>query len=64
MGPRRGAVSHSGVRVEVFRKVVWSRECPARGEAMKLQRTIKKRGIGRYLRVGESAESRPAEAGD
>jgi len=44
--------------------LVWSRECSSRGDAMNLERAIKKRGIGRYLAEAQSAESRPAEAGD
>ena len=40
-------------------KVVWSKECPTRVEAMKLEKIIKRRGIARYLRVAQSAESRP-----
>ena len=42
-------------------KVVWSKGCPTRAEAMKLEKIIKKRGIGRYLRAGESAGSVPGE---
>ncbi|MFH1934675.1 MAG: GIY-YIG nuclease family protein [Pseudomonadota bacterium] len=30
-------------------KLIWSQDCQTRGEAMKLEKTIKKRGIGRYL---------------
>jgi len=30
-------------------KVVWTDICTSRGEAMKLERRIKKRGIGRFL---------------
>ena len=30
-------------------ELVWSRECLSRGEAMKLEKKIKKRGIARYL---------------
>ena len=39
--------------------IVWSRECPSRGDAMKLERSIKKRGIGRYLQaqLAESART-------
>ena len=29
--------------------LVWSQECPNRGHAVKLEKTIKKRGIGRFL---------------
>ena len=39
-------------------QLVWSQDCPSRGEAMKLEKAIKKRGIGRYLEVAQSAESR------
>jgi len=30
-------------------KLLWARQCPDRGSAMKLEMSIKKRGIGRYL---------------
>jgi putative endonuclease len=30
-------------------KPVWSRECSSRGEAMELEKKIKKRGISRFL---------------
>jgi len=30
-------------------KLVWTRQCPDRGSAMKLEMSIKKRGIGRFL---------------
>jgi|GEM_PF-7018384 len=30
-------------------KLLWALECPDRSSAMKLERRIKKRGIGRYL---------------
>ncbi|MFH0786047.1 MAG: GIY-YIG nuclease family protein [Pseudomonadota bacterium] len=30
-------------------RLIWSGECKDRSEAMALERTIKKRGIGRYL---------------
>jgi len=34
--------------------LVWSRGCPTRSEAMRLERTIKGRGISRYLKEIES----------
>ena len=36
----------------------WSQECPTRGNAMKLEKAIKKRGIGRYLSNAQLGESR------
>ena len=39
-------------------KLVWSQECTNRSEAMKLERSIKKRGVGRYLKEIQLAESR------
>ena len=30
-------------------KLLWARQCSGRGSVMKLEMTIKKRGIGRYL---------------
>ena len=30
-------------------ELLWAHQCPDRGSAMKLEATIKKRGIGRYL---------------
>ena len=30
-------------------KLIWSKGCQTRGEAMKIEKAIKKRGIGRYL---------------
>jgi putative endonuclease len=38
--------------------LVWTKECETRGEAMKLEKKIKKRGIGRYLDSTELVESR------
>ena len=38
-------------------ELLWARQCSDRGSAMKLETTIKKRGIGRYLSA-QSAESR------
>jgi putative endonuclease len=32
-------------------EIVWSKECQSRSEAMKLERSIKKRGISRFLEV-------------
>ncbi|NIO07203.1 MAG: GIY-YIG nuclease family protein [Deltaproteobacteria bacterium] len=40
-------------------ELVWSHECASRADAMRLEKAIKKRGIGRYLREGKSAESLP-----
>ena len=37
--------------------IVWTKECSSRGEAVILERKIKKRGIGRYL-LAQVAESR------
>ena len=37
--------------------VVWTAECADRGAAVKLERKIKKRGIGRYLHT-QQVESR------
>jgi putative endonuclease len=39
-------------------RLVWTRECPNRSEAVTLERQIKKRGIGRYLEKVQLAESR------
>lgn len=39
-------------------KIIWSRKCPSRGDAMQLEHSIKKRGIARYLSNAQSAESR------
>jgi len=40
-------------------KLVWSQACETRSEAMKLEKSIKKRGVGRYYhKVAQSAESR------
>ena len=39
-------------------RLVWSQECRDRSEAMVLERRIKKRGIGRYLKEVQSVESR------
>jgi putative endonuclease len=38
-------------------KMVWNRGCSERGEAMKLEKSIKKRGIGRFLEA-QLVESR------
>jgi putative endonuclease len=38
--------------------LLWFRECPTRGEAMKLEKRIKKRGISRYLMDAQQVESR------
>jgi putative endonuclease len=35
-------------------EVSWTREMPSRAEAMKLEKQIKKRGIGRYLKDVQS----------
>ncbi|MCP4683723.1 MAG: GIY-YIG nuclease family protein [Desulfobacterales bacterium] len=39
-------------------ELIWSKDCSTRGEAMKLEKSIKKRGIGRYLEVTQLVESR------
>jgi putative endonuclease len=39
-------------------KLAWSCECPTKGEAMKLEKRIKGRGISRFLLDAQSAESR------
>ncbi len=36
-------------------KVIWSRDCSNRSSAVKLEKTIKKRGIGRYLEDQQSS---------
>jgi putative endonuclease len=38
-------------------KVVWTKECTNRSEAMKVEKSIKKRGIGRFLEA-QLVESR------
>jgi putative endonuclease len=38
-------------------EIVWSEKCKNRSEAMKLEKSIKKRGIGRYLEA-QQAKSR------
>ncbi|UCH06289.1 MAG: GIY-YIG nuclease family protein [Deltaproteobacteria bacterium] len=38
--------------------LVWSQECPDRSTAMKLEKSIKKRGIVRYLEEAQLVESR------
>jgi putative endonuclease len=38
-------------------RIIWTRECTDKSEAVILERKIKKRGIGRYLQA-QSAESR------
>ncbi len=38
-------------------EIVWSKKCPIRSEALKLEKSIKKRGISRYLK-SQLAESR------
>ncbi len=38
-------------------EIVWNRECSGRGEAMELEKSIKKRGISRFLEV-QLVESR------
>ena len=45
-------------------KLAWSREYCSRGEAMRLEKTIKKRGVRRYFEQTQLVESRPAQAGD
>jgi len=44
-------------------RLVWCRQCLDRTKAMKLEKSIKKRGISRFLEA-QLLESRPAEAGD
>jgi len=39
-------------------ELLWSKELETRGEAMKLEKSIKKRGIGRYLEKAQLVESR------
>jgi len=39
-------------------EIVWTQECPDRSEAMKLEKSIKKRGVARYLEAAQLAESR------
>ncbi|MEZ4552139.1 MAG: GIY-YIG nuclease family protein [Desulfobacterales bacterium] len=39
-------------------QIVWTSEFLSRSEAVKLERKVKKRGIGRFLHETESAESR------
>ncbi len=39
-------------------ELVWTQELSTRGEAMKLEKSIKKRGIGRYLEAAHLVESR------
>jgi len=38
-------------------EIVWTAECPSRSEAMRLEKSIKKREIGRFLKKLELAES-------
>ena len=38
--------------------LVWTKECKTRGEAMALEKKIKKRGISRFLKDAEPVESR------
>ena len=39
-------------------KLVWAVECETRGEAMKIEKAIKKRGIRRYLESAQLVKSR------
>ena len=39
-------------------ELIWKQQCSNRSEAVTLERQIKKRGIGRYLKTVELAESR------
>jgi len=39
-------------------ELVWVQEFPTRGEAIKLEKSIKKRGIGRYVSQTQLTESR------
>ena len=57
---------HGSRTTKIFQgpwNIIWTQECSSQGEAVVLERKIKKRGIGRYLQ-DQLAESRPAEAGD
>jgi len=51
-------LSKTTKRLEGPWKHLWSRECSDRGEATRLERRIKKRGIERFFKYPESAESR------
>ena len=42
-------LSKTTKRFQVPWKLVWVRQCPDRGSAVKLETSIKGRGIGRYL---------------
>jgi len=45
---------HGSRTTKVFKgpwKIIWTQECSSRGEAVVLERKIKKRGIGRYLQA-------------
>ena len=35
-------------------KLAWARECASRSEAMRLEKQVKTRGIGRFLREAQS----------
>ncbi|NVM57651.1 MAG: GIY-YIG nuclease family protein [Desulfobacterales bacterium] len=39
-------------------EIIWSCNCADRSEAMKLEKFIKKRGVSRYLKKSQLAESR------
>ena len=39
-------------------KLIWTKECLSLSDAMTLERSIKKRGIGRFLNIAKSVESR------
>ena len=40
-------------------KLIWHQQLKSRSDAMKLEKSIKKRGMQRYLEDIEAAESRP-----
>ncbi|MGO9118171.1 MAG: GIY-YIG nuclease family protein [Desulfomonilaceae bacterium] len=52
------SLSKTTKRFEGPWKLLWSQACENRGEAMKLEKRIKKRGIARFLAQAQSAESR------
>ena len=39
-------------------RLVWTKNCTDLAEAMKIEKAIKKRGIGRYLKEAQLVESR------
>jgi putative endonuclease len=52
-------LSQTTKRFEGPWKLIWSRECETRAQAMALEKAIKKRGIQRFLYQAQPAESRP-----